>query len=274
MIIVKIIGGLGNQMFQYAYAKALEVRGYHVKIDISAFDTYTKHGGYQLNNYLTDMDIATKKDVMQFKSKNKILALIKKRKILKEKSLLFDGRLLNPLKNAYIEGYFQNAQKEIFKSFILKNILSNYSTELYNKILNTNYSYSIHIRRGDYLDNDNKNIFGTCDLDYYNNAINIINSQHKHTFFIFSNDIEWCKENFITNNIIFIDNKEERPPNEDIYLMSLCKNNIIANSSFSWWASWLNLNKNKIVIAPKNWFLDQKLSKQAVNLVPKNYIRL
>lgn len=286
MIIVKIIGGLGNQMFQYAYAKALEQKGYNVKIDISAFNTYNLHGGYQLNKYNIDLQYSTEEENRKF-YKNKLLSKILKKigiktaKVIKEKSLLFDENLLLPKDYKYIEGYFQSEKyflkiREILlKQFIINTHISSYTKEIKWKILSINNSCSIHIRRGDFTNNINKNLHGTCDIVYYQKAISHVeNKIGIQKYFIFSDDIEWVKENLKINNAIYIESSEIRLPHEDMYLMSLCNNNIIANSSFSWWAAWLTKNNNKTVVAPKRWFFDEILFQQSKDIVPNNWIKI
>ena len=137
----------------------------------------------------------------------------------------------------------------------MKDKISDNSNLLLEKINNTN-SVSIHVRRGDYLKDNNINIHGLCSLEYYLRAIEILNmSSYKFSFFIFSDDLEWCKAKFsFSNDLHFCEGNFL----EDFFLMSKCKNNIIANSSFSWWAAFLNENINKTVIYPSNWFANKK----------------
>jgi len=285
MVIVKILGGLGNQMFQYAYANALKQKGYNVKLDITGFHNYSLHGGYHLNNYNVTIDVATENEILFIKKKNYFKNILrqlclKNKIILKERTLLFNNKFLSISDNTYVEGYFQSEKyfnsirNSILESFTLINPISSYGVSISEKIISLKNTCSIHIRRGDYLNDVNKNIFGTCSLNYYKDAISHIEKNIPNiTFFIFSNDIEWSKDNINVKHAVYIDNSS-RIPNEDIYLMSLCKHNIIANSSFSWWGSWLNTNKHKIVIAPKNWFIDSKLFSESLDIIPKNYIQL
>jgi hypothetical protein len=126
---------------------------------------------------------------------------------------------------------------------------------LRNKILSTN-SVSIHIRCGDYLSPKYISIYGgICTIEYYKRAISyILQTVDNPVFFIFSDDIEWTKDNITINNAIFVSNNKGINSFLDMYLMSICKHNIIANSSFSWWGAYLNKNKNKKVIMPNRWF--------------------
>ena len=118
-------------------------------------------------------------------------------------------------------------------------------------------SVSIHVRRGDYLKHKNLQTHGLCSLDYYKKAIDYLLDQKSNlNFFVFSDDLEWCKNNFdFVQNIFYC----EGSPIEDFILMSSCKYNIIANSSFSWWSAFLNQNQNKIIIYPNNWFVNNDL---------------
>ena len=269
MIISKINGGLGNQMFQYAIAKAIAIKHNKTfKLDITAYETYTLHNGYRLNIFNIEENIATEKDVETLKGKenifNKILNkfnLLKNVYTEKERTIFDKGVFLRD--DIYLDGYWQNEKyfcdirDEILKDFSLKENNTLKVKEYLEQINNTN-SVSIHIRRGDYSKHPE---IGILDISYYIDAINFINTKIKNpTFYIFSNDIEWCKSNFdfIGNKVFICDTKTEV---DDMTLMRNCKHYIVANSSFSWWSAWLNENEDKIVIAPKKWM--------AIN--PNNY---
>lgn len=267
MVIVRILGGLGNQMFQYAFAKSLQNKGFEVQIDISKFKTYKLHGGYHLDKY--NIDLQTASPFVSF------LSLIKIKKNIKEKSLLFDENLLKLSGNEFVKGYFQTEKyfstirAILLEQFTIKTKLSN-STDVYSKAIHQHKnSCSLHIRRGDYITDEKANsVHGTCDLNYYANAIKLINEKFDNThFFVFSDDITWAKENLQLENVTYIDHKTI--PHEDMLLMSLCKHNITANSSFSWWGAWLNEYANKTVIAPKKWFVSQENE-----VASKNWIQL
>lgn len=267
MIIVRIVGGLGNQMFQYAYAEALQQKGFDVQIDISKFKTYKLHGGYHLDKY--NIDLKTSGFIPT------LLSLLKIKKNIKEKNLLFDENLLKLSGNEFVKGYFQteeyftNIRDILLNQFVIKGNLSDTTIQYAKDIKNHKNSCSIHIRRGDFISDQKANsVHGTCDLDYYQKAIDLVHSKFKEThFFIFSDDIPWAKTNLKIENTSYIDHKTI--PHEDIHLMSLCNHNITANSSFSWWAAWLNQHKNKTVIAPKKWFIDKENE-----VACKNWIQL
>ena len=286
MIIVKIIGGLGNQMFQYAFAKALEQRGNNVKIDISAYDNYKLHGGYQLDLYNIDLRISTKEENAGYFHKNFLsnffmnlgFNFLKK---TKEKNLLFDKTLLSLDKDQSIEGYFQSEKyfidirDIIINQFILKSDLSNYSKSILKLIKTSENSCSVHVRRGDFINEINQKIHGSCNLEYYVSAIQKIQKFNKKiNFFVFSDDINWCKKNLKFKNVIIINSNEKRIPHEDVHLMSLCNHNIISNSTFGWWGAWLNQNEIKKVIAPNRWFLNDKLELQSKFIVCDSWIKI
>ena len=286
MVIVKIIGGLGNQMFQYAYAKALQQKEYEVKIDTTAFETYKLHGGFQLDKYNIDLKVSSKEENRNFCGNSSFYKLLEKLgfnffKKIKEKSLLFDNRFLKIEDNSYLDGYFQcekyfkDIREIILKQFTINQEVSNYTKEIKNKIQNSKNSCSLHIRRGDFVNSTNINIHGACDIEYYKKAMKYLEEKVVNiNYFIFSDDMQWVKENLKIENAIYIDTKEKRVPHEDMYLMSLCRHNIIANSSFSWWGAWLNKNEEKIVIAPKRWFADEKFESESKDIVPQKWARI
>jgi hypothetical protein len=163
------------------------------------------------------------------------------------------------------EKYFINAKSEIFELF--------QEPPMVQKIINEKYPYyssrttSIHVRRGDYLKLPSYHPIQP--MSYYNEAMNILRNDTDY-FLVFSDDIEWCKENLIGDNIIYIDNEIDYI---EIYLMSRCNNNIIANSSFSWWGAWLNKNENKKVIAPNLWF-GSIVGENTNDIIPESWIKI
>ena len=285
MIIVKIIGGLGNQMFSYAFAKAMESRGNRVKIDISGYKTYKLHE-YQLDKFNIDLPVSTESENNSLFGKtffNKIMRRIGLdfSKRIKEKNLFFKKNFLEVTNETYFEGYFQSEKyfkdiRNIIRTqFSIKPSISSYTNDLKKIIIDSNASCSLHIRRGDYVDAKNISTHGICGSEYYENAVKYLEKKFGVlNYFIFSDDLEWCKNNLKLDNAVFVDSKEKRIAHEDIYLMSLCNHNVIANSSFSWWGAWLNSNKDKVVIAPKAWFSNGELQKQTKDIIPNSWIKL
>jgi len=291
MKIVKVIGGLGNQMFQYAFFIALSKRflDEDILVDCSFFDSYGLHNGLELESVFDiKLPKASKRQLLQVrwpvKNYNMYRVIRKffpnrKTVYIEVEEFVFDKFVFEQKGDIYFDGYWQNhlyfndISKIISTSFIFKNILDERNEDLLRYIKNEKSSISIHVRRGDYL---KSNLYkGLCDLDYYRNAIKyIINKLDNPVFFVFSNDIDWCKDNlmdllnaFPTTFVSWNDGKNSYI---DMQLMSCCKCNIIANSSFSWWAAWLNSFCDKIVIAPTKWINRSK----SENIIPDEWIRL
>ena len=290
MICVKLQGGLGNQLFQYATALALaEFHQTTVSLDLSFLKKQDIGQKYTLRHFALDLfdvpfegltfwdEVALALRPFPFQNTaQKVLGSLNKWMIYNETTLLYNSDIRQKTsKNSYLTGYFQSEyyfntiESELRKVLQFKNLIQN---ELSDKIEQTN-SVSLHIRRGDYATNqDVANYHGLCSLHYYQNAARFIADQQSDLhFFIFSDEIQWAKQHLkLPFPTYFIEGTE----GEDLRLMSLCKFNIIANSSFSWWGAWLNNNPGKIVIAPENWFADEKAESQSSTIVPKTWIRL
>lgn len=274
--IVKIKGGLGNQMFGYAFFLAIKDAQKFSFTLIDIEETVNKHFGLEI------FKIFHCKGLWRYKAFCLLHKLHpyfwKKYNIITQKnSLYYDKNYLNKSDpNVYYDGYWQsekyfsNISKTIRNHFRFKESLLNTLTKGIEKIIQKQNSVSIHIRRGDYL---NEIGWDTCNIDYYNRAIEYINrSVTNCKFYIFSDDIIWCKEQFNNTDYSFINWNTNEDSWQDMYLMSICKHNIIANSTFSWWGAWLNSNPLKIVIAPKVWFKDR--DNNDCHIVPNNWIKI
>jgi hypothetical protein len=172
------------------------------------------------------------------------------------------------------ELYFEEIESVIKKTFEFnKKLISIKNIETIKEI-NKVQSVSLHVRRGDYVSDPGAKLVhgGICTIYYYKRAIQTIQSIVKGNifFYIFTDDIEWVKNNLISNKMIIVDWNRGDESWQDMMLMSRCKHNIIANSSFSWWGAWLNTNKEKIVIAPEKWFNTMP----AFDIIPENWIRI
>jgi len=236
MITCELMGGLGNQLFQIAATTALAMRNN----DTACFDIDGHRIGLQGRNaseYLTN--VYSKLLNKKIESSN----------VFNENG--FDYREIEYKENLKIVGYFQSEKyfsdykKEINELFQPNEDIKTYILQKYGNILDKN-TCSIHIRHGDYLMFPNHH--PPCSINYYNKAMEYFDNT---LFLIFSDDINWCKTIFKGDNFIFIENELDYI---DLYIMSMCKNNIMANSSFSWWGSWLNNNENKKIIVPSKWF--------------------
>jgi len=289
MIIVQLKGGLGNQLFQYAAGYSLAK--YHnttVKVDIDELLVKNDHDtvrDYELQHLIEPPLIATQQEVDEMVHQPTIVRYFQKtlppfkRKIYKEKAFEFDENFWNAGSNIYLKGYRQSEKyfkpyiSDIKQKFLLKEHLVEHLQPLV-KELNERQSISIHIRRGDYLQQHIKEYHGVLGQQYYQNAITKINAEISDPFyFIFSDNINWVKSNLkFEGEIRFISGELTSDHYEDFYLMSQCKHNIIANSSFSWWAAYLNQNARKKVVAPKNWFANTNLNTK--DLIPESWIAL
>lgn len=293
MIIVNLKGGLGNQMFQFAmgYSVAMLLRTDYL-FDSSSFK-YDQLRNIELEEvFNVEAPIATDELIQKIKLFNPPIIERIKRKIfnkeipyykksfITEVNFSYDKNLKNISKDCYLDGYFQSEkyfeeyQKDINLLFQFKNPPNLYYSDIF-KLIEEKESVSIHIRRGDYVANPEANSFhGLTTLEYYKQAIDLVSKKIKHPFFIvISDDIEWCKTEFDFVDCFFVENGRGKDY-EDLRLMTKCQHNIIANSSFSWWGAWLNQNPEKIVIAPKIWFLNEEFQSQTQDLKPKTWIQL
>ncbi|NMC36404.1 alpha-1,2-fucosyltransferase [Candidatus Beckwithbacteria bacterium] len=260
MIITKLTGGLGNQMFQYAAGKALAERLQSpFKLDIEQYslslpDTARQ---YELEAFELNAEFATSTDLLLFKMLSKLSS---KYNYFKDKNNDFNKDFLKLKNHVFLIGhwqsykYFEHIAAKLRSDFTLKKELENQLFKKTKRKIENNQSVSIHVRRTDYLTYGVAfHTHGLCGMDYYQKAIRkIIKKVKKPYFFIFSDDLAWCKKNFqLPFPTEFVQGQN---PAQDMSLMSYCKHNIIANSTFSWWAAWLNIYQNKQVIAPKQWF--------------------
>lgn len=261
-------GGLGNQMFQYALYKSAECRGVKVKGDLNYFRSHKCHNGFELHRVFNiKINNINRLESMYFRiaSSNKLrnspLGLISKC-VLYESDMVQHKNVLEA-KNKYVKGFWQNENyfydiRDILLTDFAFPGLNSHNSKLATEI-QSYQSVSLHIRRGDYLSNKNIKYYrNLTETDYYQKAIKYISDNFEDTrFYVFSDDIVWCRENMnLPQHTSFICSNNGSNSFVDMHLMSLCKHNIIANSTFSWWGAWLNKNDSKCVIAPKIWFLD------------------
>lgn len=294
--IVKFNGGLGNQMFQYAFAYTVAKKfNLQMFFDFCFFED-VKHTAiatdreFELHAFDIKCQEASKEDLAKVvfsKRQSKLQKFLWQNfklksfepdgnDFLQKNSYVFDKTLFKK-PYYYYNGYFQNekyfkSEKEnLIKCFTLNLPLDEQNQNVLNKILETN-SVSIHIRRGDYITLENANKFhGVCSLDYYKKAIDFIAKRVKNPhFFVFSDDIDWVNKNLKIQYPMTIVDFNQNQGWFDLELMKNCKHNITANSSFSWWGAWLNQNPTKIVIAPKKW----TVQKRKCDIIPKEWIKL
>lgn len=293
------MGGVGNQMFQYAMGRNLaSLKNTALELDITWFDYFSKTTTpryYSLPKFNIIENLApTKKikKIQKYKKKNgkrhflHNLFFADESIYIQEKQFNFNENILNVSDGTYLTGYwqsekyFKNIENIIRKEFVLNdNPSQNYNKYLYDIKKVKSNSVAVHIRRGDYTDKIIKKNIGLCPLNYYHNTIKKISEKVENPFFfIFTDDIKWTKNNLkLKYPTSFISRKSSKynyknKDYEELILMSKCKHNIIANSSFSWWGAWLNNNPNKIVIAPKKWFNNLNINTE--DLIPKQWIKM
>jgi hypothetical protein len=287
-------GGLGNQLFQYAAGRALALRQTNknsnsvvLKLDISGYgenDGIDTMRHYSLSPFKIQADIATPDEINRMKYPygifSKAIRYIDK-KVFRKFNIKYDRRIFNHEGGLYLDGFFQtekyfiDKENDIRKDLNLIYSLSTKAREIDQLIRNTADSVSLHVRRGDY-ENDKKTNqrHGTCKVEYYARALAFIASKigkNIHVF-VFSDDIDWVRKNMAFTFTSTYVSSPAIPDHEELILMSKCHHNIIANSTFSWWGAWLNQNKKKIVVAPKQW--SPKRLKNFKDITPSEWIRL
>jgi len=291
MVTVDLFGGLGNQMFQYALSRSLALKNESSltlrPIDVGAFSKreyalgcFRLAPGVQIKRAGGDRRQASwEKLLAKF---GRFLFLGKREVIIREKYFPFDPTILE-LRGSDIhlygywqsEKYFRDIRKTILEDFTFVYPLSQRNQKILHEIKKLN-SISVHVRRGDYvIDPKTRELHGDCGSEYYKQAFEIISKKiSKPVFYFFSDDVDWVKKNLSASEgkNVYVDWNTGDKSYADMQLMSACRHNILANSSFSWWGAWLNQNKDKIVVAPKNWFKDASMD--ARDLVPEGWLRI
>lgn len=291
MIVSKIIGGLGNQMFQYAAARALSLKhGASLRLDLRGFKNYKLHQGFELSSIFNINAPAVSKQelklILGWQSfelcsnflRRKSLRVLRKKAFVCEPHFEYWSGFSNIGDNVYIDGYWQSERyfneysDQIRKDFTFSSPLSLENSRVAS-LIDAVDSVSLHVRRGDYVTNPKNKFLDVCNLTYYKNAVaEIMGTVVKPHFFVFSDDLDWVRDNIIINSeVTYVDNNRGLASCNDMRIMSLCKHNITANSTFSWWAAWLNSNAKKKVITPSSWFAGRLNSK---DLVPVEWIKL
>lgn len=298
MIYVNLKGGLGNQMFEYAFALSLKERlKDEVCIDMSGISNKT-HNIYSLNHFnigevkTVEYSALPRSKRICLRIINSILCRVnnsfgpraryniekKYQKIFNKFGIYIcvDGYVetfKTKSKIKYADGYFQsekyfnNIGEKIKQVFTVKDEMLDTNKKIYNKIKKSN-SVCVHIRRGDYTQISNHLV---CTIDYYKKAMDVINKKVSNAeFFIFSDDIPWVKENIdFKYKVNFVEGNN--PNYEELRLMYSCKHFIISNSSFSWWAQYLSTNNDKVVVAPSKWFNNPD---QRSDIMQENWIKI
>jgi Glycosyl transferase family 11 len=293
MVIVRIMGGLGNQMFQFAAGYAL-ARRHRVPLllDISSYQSYGLHHGFELSRIFSmEALIAQPNDIKSALGwqghpyvyrplRSRYFSKLRKHGWIVEPHLHFWPSFFDTPDTCYLDGYWQsekyfaNVQTTIREVFNFSALMTDQNNQTADVIENTN-AVSLHVRRGDYATNPKTLAFlGLCTLAYYQTAIQHIQEHVSNPiFFVFSDDIAWCKDNLnLPSTCHYINHNSGNSSYLDMQLMSLCKHHVVSNSTFSWWGAWLSGSTDGIKIAPTPWFSHPDVSDES--MVPSNWLKL
>ncbi|MDB5183180.1 MAG: hypothetical protein JWO47_964 [Candidatus Saccharibacteria bacterium] len=295
MIVVRLMGGHSNQLFQYAIGKNLSKKlGTNLMLDLSWFKDFADVDTprfYEIGCYPLEATVC--EDLSRLRIVDPRQPIRVTNRLLRkmhlgsaiwmyyEQGQGYNPEALEQPDNTMLIGYWQTEKyfKDIRNELIAEleptSKLSDKNLAIMSKIKNSE-SVSIHVRRGDYITNKNANTFhGSLGADYYQKAQEYIQKKigiKNIQVFVFSNDIPWCKKNLKFDvPVTFVEGNDKG--SDDMRLMKNCKHFVMANSSFSWWGSWLCTNPNKIVVAPKVWFKD-KTANDAIDIMLNSWVRL
>jgi len=289
-VTTKLLGGLGNQMFQYAAARALADRtGTELLLDVSEFASYTLRR-YELDTLRVRARVlpAPAAKAAPGPLARKASALVQRffpvrapgQAVYREPAFHFDPGLLHQRPPVLLEGYWQSEKyflddaEAIRRDFTLAGEPDEANRAVLQRMQGTT-AVSLHVRRGDYVSNPTAAAYhGTCSPAYYRDAVDHIAQRcGPLTLFVFSDDQDWVRANMpFAHPTVHVDCN---PPDRgvwDMHLMKHCRHHVVANSSFSWWGAWLNPAPDKIVVAPRRWFTDP--SKDTSDLVPAAWTRI
>lgn len=278
--IVKLSGGLGNQLFQYFFGKYL-VEQFSCKVKyfnecgllrLPAFDKL--HLGIE---YCTEEDLVNCHyhfdSRLQYRIKRKAYQLAPwlNKHVLVETGSKYQAHISQQI-NVF-DGYWQS-----YKYLLPQSVNITSDLELcHSQEINASNAVFVHLRRGDYLNKANKGLFSICSKEYFEESIKKMMKQLAHpVFFIFSNDIDWARRNLCVPNanLKFVSNEGAKADLIDFFEMARCKHAIISNSTFSWWAAWLIANKEKKVIAPLQWYKNPSMNDATIDLIPPSWERI
>lgn len=286
-IISCIRGGLGNQMFQYAMGQALATDlQEQLFLDTELYGTLTMHNGFELHRvFAISAPLATCSDLKASlglrrnsvfrRLANKLPSLRGSRYILEEDFKGADHLEIGC--DYYLSGYWQSEKffsrhsEKIREDFQFKQQVSGLNADILRE-MSCSTSVSVHVRRGDYVTDPKTNAFhGACSVEYYEQSMAFVSGKVQNPkFFVFSDDVDWVRKNIeMPLETVFVDHNKGEDSFWDMYLMSQCQHNIVANSSFSWWGAWLNRSMNKIVVAPKAWFQAAPIS--SMEIIPETW---
>lgn len=297
MIVVRLSGGLGNQLFQYAAARSMALRnktklyidtGFYSseanrvlkrKFALTHFSIQAQVISPSRFAYLTRSDLHFIQKIWRRGRYGRITYFIEGK--APDVKALYEQRI--PL---IIDGVFQSESYfAMYRDIVHTELYPAYQLTAKNNLqwvneINNSVSVGVHIRRGDYVSiEQTANVHGTCNAAYYHNAMQHLRNMLENPFFyIFSDDTHWAINEFGSiPNVKIVTGMAESGTDQDMVefkLLASCKHHVIANSSFSWWAAWLNTNPNKQIVGPKNWFLDKTLNELYQNILPAQWEKM
>lgn len=289
MVVVRLLGGLGNQMFQYAFGRALAIKtATALKLDLTFLLERTPRKGFAFRNFdLNALNIraqvAQQSDIPLLRRRllsgrtGLWLDAISRRILpgrLSERHFYFCHPPAVKTRSLYANGYwqspkyFEDIRPIIRRDFTLKVPLSGIDESLKARIRNAD-SICVHVRRGDFISSKTHCLLGP---EYYESAVAYVRTRiATPQVFVFSNDLQWCRANLDFGvDTEFVESQQI--PAHQLDVMAACRSFVIPNSTFSWWAAWLNSDPNKVVVAPKRWFVDQSI--RTDDLFPAQWVRI
>ena len=289
MLIVKMVGGLANKMFQYSLYQSLIHAGKDAYIDNESFVPKWDFENIGLQQVFPrlDMRYAAKSAIQKLAGGQDVISkarrrmpFLSKKSYIRELSFGYNPTLFALEGDYYLEGcwqsekYFQNIKNRIRGDFTFSGLTDRKNISLVDTF-SQKESVSIHVRKGaDYV---RSNTDGTCNKDYYERAVQYINQRIQNPrFFVFTDNPSWVKNNLLNIEYTLIDWNPVSGPSSflDMQLMSQCKHNIIANSTYSWWGAWLNPNPHKIVVGPKQWFSSAATHYDTADILSEEWISM
>ncbi|MCX7303129.1 MAG: alpha-1,2-fucosyltransferase [Hyphomicrobiales bacterium] len=275
---------MGNQMFQYAAGRALALRsGSSFQLDCRHLDSAGSPpyglGHFNIERALSSGRLPPERKGQRIRY-NVWLKLKLPPQLLREKHARFDERLLAPLTDVFLDGYWQSERyfadaADTIRVDFQFTTLPDLQNARHLERISAVRAVSLHVRRGDYLRPEVQAQFGSPTLKYYRDAVDLIasNIDAEPVVYVFSDDPEWVRDNLILpfETRVMAHNGPDKNY-EDMRLMSACRHHVIANSSFSWWGAWLNASPDKIVVAPKQWFVDPRIDNP--DITPDSWLRL
>jgi glycosyl transferase family 11 len=284
MVITRLIGGLGNQLFQYALGRRLAHKhGVPLKLDITGFDTYKLHA-YSLSHFNLNASVATPEDLRPFSRsltgrisrRLQSYRPVRWRRWIVEPHVHFAPEILQAGSYVYLEGHWQSEKYFSDVGALLRDEIRvmtsprGLDAELARDIQRS-CAVAMHVRRGDYMTNSTH---GLCSIEYYAEGMRRIRRiEPQAHFFVFSDDPQWAAEALSADAAVTVVGHNGANRNyEDFRLMSMCRHFVIANSTFSWWAAWVATHPAKIVIAPRRWFATGLVD--GSDVVPESWVRI